>query len=586
MTADFETSTEAWGVDEARVWLWDICYDIGVHKNGTTLDSFMDNILKAPNKSLYAFRNLGYDGTYIISWLLKNGYKHTLKDTDSMPAKSFKCIISSVGSHYAYQISNENKQKTTLFDSLKYVNMSIENSAKCYNLPIKKGHIDYDLYRPIDHVPTQEELDYIHNDTEIDMWTIRLNLKEGAVKFTQAGNAKNEFRKLFTKGEWDMLFPPLDNIDDKFIRKSYVGGFVSYNDNFVNKDIFNATSYDINSMYPAQMLHRYMPYGFPVSFEGKYVPSEKYPIYIQRLKCSFACKEDGIPMISSKKAFISKENIYIKYSYDMKRELILSSPDLELFFDNYDVWDIEWLGGVMFTAMKGVEITPEQASTMTVDEVIEQDGQGSYFYDYVKKWRYIKEHEPSGTPARDYAKRMLNALYGAMASNPERKSSVPYLTEDGIVKYNIVDSDSGKTAYLPAGVFITAWSRYFLIKTIKQNKDRFIYCDTDSMYLKNKKNAPNINTHKSLFGFFKLEHKISHIRVVGCKRYIYYGREPKKDNKLHIVCCGADEDIKKQMNFTNFKLGMCFDGKKAVKNVKGGKHIYITTYSLGKPPAV
>ena len=38
------------------------------------------------------------------------------------------------------------------------------------------------------------------------------------------------------------------------------------------------------------------------------------------------------------------------------------------------------------------------------------------------------------------------------------------------------------------------------------------------------------------------------------------------------------EDIKKQINFYNFNRGKEFYGKKSVHNVKGGKHIRITTY--------
>lgn len=586
-TADFETSTEAWNVEEARVWLWDICYGEGKHISGTDLDSFMYKILKSPNKTLYGFRNLAYDGTYIISWLLRNGYKHTLKDTEAMGKKTFKCVVSEMGQHYAYQICNENMQHVTIMDTLKYVNMSIEASAKCYNLPILKGTLDYDTPREIGHIPTKEELDYIHNDTEIDYLTIKLNVEQGAFKFTQAGNAKYEFKKLFSKGEWDSLFPEIDKYADTFMRKAYCGGFVSYEDSLKNKVVEDCTSYDINSMYPAQMLHREMPYGEPMSFDGRYVKNKKYPLFIQKIKCCFSLKKDGIAMIASRRAFINKDNVYIKDSSMTVRELTLSSPDFELFFDNYEVWNIEWCGGFMFQAMKGYEVTPEEASKLTVDEVIELDGKGSYFYEYIKKWRYIKEHEPSGTPARDYAKRMQNALYGALATNPERKSSIPYLDENGIVKYKVEKSTDGKSAYLPAGIFITAWSRHFLINAIKKNRKNFVYCDTDSLYLINSKDGVKMSIHKSLYGFFKIEHYITKMKVVGSKRYIYYGREPNdKEDKLYVTCCGADSYIKSQMNFDTFNQGAVFYGKKSVRNVKGGKHIFITTYKLGKPPAV
>lgn len=585
-TADFETSTEQWGVDTARVWLWDICDDKFKHKNGTSIDSFMQHILKVACNYLYGFRNLAYDGVYILSWLLNNGYKHTTNDTNRMRPKTFKAVISGLGAHYAYAITNEHGCHITIVDTLKYVNMSIAKSAECYKLPVKKGTIDYDLYRPLDYEPTQEEYEYIHNDTEIDMHTIQLNMKAGAYKFTQAGNARYEFKSLFSEGEWDYLFPKLDIYEDRFLRKAYSGGFVSYNKDYLNKVVYDCHSLDINSMYPAQMLHRPMPYGYPMYFDGQYKQDDKYPIYVQKLSCCFKLKPNGIAMISTKKTFIKAENLYLDNSGITKQVLTLASPDLELFFDNYEVFDIEWLGGYKFMVQQGIELTPEQASKMTVDECIEEDGKGSYFYEYIKKWRYIKEHEPSGSALRDYAKRMQNALYGALATAPERKSSMPRLDEQGKVVYDLVQSTSeGSPSYLPAGIFITAWSRHFLIKTIMKYREHFIYCDTDSLYLRGVEPLPNFAVHKSLYGFFKLEHYITKIKVIGAKRYIYYGREPnQQEDTFHATCCGADNDIKAQFTFENFNLGATFYGKKSVHNVKGGKHLYITTYRLGKAP--
>lgn len=584
-TADFETSTDAWGVDRARVWLWDICDEKYRHKTGTDLDSFMQIILNNPFKSVYGFRNLAYDGTYIITWLLENGYKHTQADEKYMKPKTFHCVISSLGQHYAYDIYNEKGVHIVITDTLKYVNMSIKKSAEQYNLPIKKGDIDYDIYRPLGWQPTEEEISYIHNDTEIDMRTVQLNIKEGAIKFTQAGNARNEFKKLFSKSEWEYLFPELDKFEDKFLRRAYIGGFVSYNSELKGKDIYNMISLDINSMYPAQMLHRLMPYGYPEPYSGRYTPNKKFPLYVQVIACCFSLKPKGIATIATRKTYIANsDSIYVSSSQGKQWELTLANPDLELFLANYDIWNVEWRGGYMFQAMQGREITPIEANNMTVDEVIEEDGKGSYFYGYIKKWRYIKEHEPSGTPARDYAKRMQNALYGALATNPERRSSIPYLDDNGVLKYKVVQSpNEGQACYLPAGIFITAWSRYFLITSIMKHIDRFVYCDTDSLYLQGNVPPNDLAVHKSLYGFFKVEHLITKFRVLGAKRYIYNGREPNQEkDKFYVTCCGADDTIKAQMNFDTFVQGAEFFGKKSVHNVVGGKHLFITTYRLGK----
>ena len=581
-TADFETSTEAWGVDKARVWLWDICDSKFNHYNGETIDEFMNFVIKRACNQIYGFRNLAYDGIYILSWLLENGYVVTTKKQEQMKVKSFYCVISDIGQHYAYSVKCPNGSFITFTDTLKYVNMSIERSAECYKLPVLKGKIDYDKVREIGHIPTLEELNYIHNDTEIDMWTIKLNMEVGAVKFTQAGNARYEFKKLFDSGTWDMLFPEIDNQLDSAMRKAYLGGYVMVNEKYKNKYIRNVMSFDINSMYPAQMLHRPMPYGYPECFCGKYVYNEKFPIYIQRFRCMFQLKPNGIPTVTNRKRLAIHDNAYMTSSGCEQIELTMASPDFELFLANYNVWCMEYIDGFMFQAMQGRELTPEEVSNMSKDECIEEDGKGSYFYEYIKKWRYKKEYEPIGSALRDYAKRMQNALYGAMATNPVKKSAVPYL-DNGVIKYHTVDGGSGKGYYLPASIFITAWSRYFLITNIMKYRDIFIYCDTDSLYLKTLKQPADMPIHKSLYGFFKLEHKITLYKVIGCKRYVYWGREPKdKHDSFSVVCCGADTPIKQQINYTNFIAGRVISGKKGCKNVVGGKHIVITTYKLGK----
>lgn len=581
-TADFETSTEAWNVSSARVWLWDICTKDFAHKNGNDLDGFMRAVLCRPCNDLYGFRNLAYDGTYILSWLLSHGYTWTGADTDKMPKKSFSTVITDMGAHYAYTICTEERAHVTFFDTLKYVNMSIERSAKCYNLPIKKGCIDYDLVREVYRQPTAEELDYIHNDTEIDMWTIKLNMQEGAFKFTQAGNARAEFRKTMPKADYTAFFPEIDDYCDSYLRKAYAGGFTYANPKFQYKTIEKSVSLDINSMYPAQMLHALLPVGYPEPFTGKYKENAKFPLYVQRLKCVFELKKDGVPCIAKRRLPCASTELYLTSSNFEVRELTLASPDLELFLRNYDVFDLEYIDGYMFRAVKGEEITPEQAAQMSVDEVIEKDGKGSYFYKYLNKWRYIKEHEPSGTAKRDYAKRMQNALYGAMAVNPKRREAVPYLNDKGVLAYKAQQADDGKPMYLPSAIFITAWARYFLISCIEKVKDRFIYCDTDSLYLYGQELPQDFPIHKSLYGFFKVEHIISKIKVIGAKRYVYYGREPnEEEDRFYVTCCGADEPIKAQMTFENFEKGAIFDGKKGCKNVVGGKHIYQTTYKLG-----
>ena len=73
-TGDFETTTD---IFDCRVWAWALC-EIGNPDNfiyGTDLDSFMEYCEHAPKNLKIWFHNLKFDGTFIINWLLDNGFE-------------------------------------------------------------------------------------------------------------------------------------------------------------------------------------------------------------------------------------------------------------------------------------------------------------------------------------------------------------------------------------------------------------------------------------------------------------------------------------------------------------------------------
>lgn len=578
-TADFETSTEAWGYDKAVVWLWDICGKDLSHINGTTLDSFMDYVLSTkPFNTLYCFHNLAYDGVYIISWLLENGYKCVDKKDKDLFGKVFTCLITPQGLHYAYAVRG--KYCVIYFmDSYKYIHTSVADMAVLYNLPILKGKIDYDEIRDENHVPTEEELAYIHNDTEIVMRAMLKKLDGGEVKFTQSGNAREFFKETFDKETYNSYFPQIGVETDAYLRKAYIGGYAYLNPKFRNLDLNRMVSLDCNSMYPAQMLHEAMPYGAPVWFDGEYQQDDEYPLYIQTFSCSFTLKKGKTPTIPKKKVFNKITPEYMTDSNFSIVTLTLSSVDLELVKENYSLSNVKYIDGYKFKARKGYEVTEEEAKSMTVDEIIEADGRGSFFYEYFKKWRYIKEHNDG--VVRVNAKLMQNGLYGVFSTNPLKSKVKPYLDEKGIVRYRLCEKKETKAMYLPIGIFITAYSRKCLITLINKYKDRFVYCDTDSLYLIGEEPPKDMKIHPSLYGFFKVEHNIEKARFLGDKRYIYYACTPKDpEYKWTVTCCGANQEVKDQMNWDNFKSGSVFNGKITMKTVKGGKHLVTTTYEL------
>ena len=91
------------------------------------------------------------------------------------------------------------------------------------------------------------------------------DFSKGFTKFTESGNSRLFFKPTIgkTKEEYEKVFPQLTDEEDEYCRKSYRGGYCYLNPKHFNVMQDKMISLDINSMYPAQMLHKPLPYGNP-----------------------------------------------------------------------------------------------------------------------------------------------------------------------------------------------------------------------------------------------------------------------------------------------------------------------------------
>src|SRR5690606_34470833 len=86
--------------NDCRVWGYG-WMEIGNTKNykiGNSMNEFMAWVQKCQG-DLY-FHNLKFDGSFIVNWLLKNGFTH---DDSGLP-NTFKTVISSMGQWYMIDI--------------------------------------------------------------------------------------------------------------------------------------------------------------------------------------------------------------------------------------------------------------------------------------------------------------------------------------------------------------------------------------------------------------------------------------------------------------------------------------------------
>ena len=166
-----------------------------------------------------------YDGEYIFSFLLENGFE-CIKDKKERKDKTFTTLISDTGQFYSIEIFFECKNKkhinkVTIYDSLKILNFSVDQIAKDFNLPIRKLKIDYLLKREKDHILTDDEIDYIRNDVEIMARALQIMFDENLTKMTIGSDALNNYKQI--NKNFIKYFPILPYEIDNDIRKSYKG---------------------------------------------------------------------------------------------------------------------------------------------------------------------------------------------------------------------------------------------------------------------------------------------------------------------------------------------------------------------------
>ena len=460
--------------------------------------------------------------------------------------------------------------KITIKDSLKILNFSVERIAKDFELPIQKLKIDYKAKREVGHKLTEEEVAYIRNDVEIMSRALNIMFENGLTKITIASDALSSFKDMTPY--FNKLFPVLPLEIDNDLRRAYKGGFTYLNPIYAGVDLGSGYVLDKNSMYPSKMVNEFLPIMWPQFFDGKYEEDDLYPLYIQRLTCSFKLKKGKIPSIQIKNNPNFRVNEYIESSDGDLITLTLCKPDLELFLANYDVEDVVWQGGWKFQAMKGI------------------------FTNYVEHWteQKIKAKKEHNGAMYLISKLMLNSLYGKFGQNPCGRSKRPFLL-DGVLKFALNDVEQRKPIFVAMAAFITAYARKDIIESAQKIReyglknygyDPWCYCDTDSLHvllkledLRKMRNELDIDDYK--LGAWKIESQFTRAKFLRQKCYI-----EENEGNLNVTIAGLPKRLGKYINFENFAIGFTTEGlqldehKLSYKQVKGGVLLVDTDFTI------
>ena len=601
IVADLETTTTP---EDVRAWA--VCaVDIETAETvyiGNDLTCFM-GWLENKNTVCY-FHNLKFDGEFILSWLFNHGYEHDAgEDVNGRKLytnapKTFQTLITDTGLFYSITVifakKNKKYQKVTFYDSLKKLPFKVSVISKAFDLKDEKLTIDYDAPRPVGHELTEEERQYIVNDCRIVSEALHIQIDKGLKKMTNASDAMGWFKELIGQKQFDYLFPRLPLELDADIRRAYKGGFVYLKPKHKNARGLKGITLDVNSLYPWAMYYGKLPYGYPMYFEGKpdIKDGDPYDLFIVRLRARFRVKPDHLPTIQLKNNYRFTATEYITESCvrnakgkiidDEPVELVLTSVDLALFLDHYDIIDddIEYISGFKFKSKVGI------------------------FKEYIDYWGEIKA--TSTGALRQLAKLMLNSLYGKFATNPKTRQKIPYMDEDGVVRYRFSEVEYRDPVYTAMGAFITAYARDKTIRSGQRVYDRYIYSDTDSLHLIGYDIPEGLEVHPSKLGAWKHEGNFTDSKYLRAKTYMEtmhetttrglkayaklltdnkVGEVRHEGNTMHyyttiVTCAGMPDNIKEDVTYDNFVTGQTFDGKLMPRRFKGGVILVPTTFTL------
>ena len=602
--ADFETTTDE---TDCRVWgvAWVNIDSVNLPNYGNTLrienslEKFLNYFKMLEGAHDCYFHNLKFDGSFIIDYLLRNGY--TYDDFLTEP-NTFSTMITEQKVFYSIkvrfkdrpQINKNGKPKMrkgvpvvkkciiNFKDSLKKIPLKVSQIAKSYGIKEQKTEIDYKMFRPVGYELTDKEKEYITNDVIIVAKALddMIN-KQGQTALTISSDALTDFKHRLAnvprgtskdkeKAEecFRQWFPELTLEADTFIRRAYKGGYTYCNPKFAGEVVGRGLVYDVNSLYPSCMRDCYLPYGEPIYFKGVPKPTNDYPLFITHFKCTFKLKPNHLPTIQLKNNSRFIETEYLT-EVDTLEELFLTNVDLKLFEEHYDVFDLEFIDGFYFKARVG------------------------FFENYIEYWGNIKK-TTKDKGKRQLAKLMLNSLYGKFASTTSGMMKEPFLNEDEDVKYTQVEKETRPPVYTALACFTTAWARDKMIRSAQACFDRFLYCDTDSLHVLGL-DVPDIDIHESELGFWKCEGIFSKAKYLRPKTYletfcqidgnhitepIDYEKSTSYDTE--VKCCGMPDNMKRLVDYDNFKLGQLYNNtmratddtenyaKLMPKTVKGG----------------
>lgn len=447
--------------------------------------------------------------------------------------------------------------------------------------------------------------------TEGMMKSIEMMYSIGCDGLTVSSSATSLWRKTHNKYDFTSLYRDIQGEEHDFIRAAYHGGLC-----YVNRKgkVGHGIVLDCNSLYPWVMSTQFLPFGKGRWFDGEprelWMENKHYGFFV-RFSCKFTIKENHVPFVRVSDSqfypfdkILETSDFYDRSSdcyYDewvdedgvihpIRAELTMWKDEFELFFEQYDVEDIEFIGGYVYSC------------------------NNKAFKKYMGRFTEMKQNAKNRAERR-IAKIMMNSLSGNLAKRMDRESmyfeqidleslrsfgeyqkrehtsgrrTAKTQDEWGHRRYvdltmeevyqqvgNRIKTHSRSRSYINLGAAITSIGMVTTVRAAQANYDHFLYTDTDSLHLDcGIEDVVGVEIDDKELGKWKIEHEFSNATYVQPK--VYYIRDLKdgptvkwsgmKDDSRSLLQQAvlyleieADENPFVDINLEEYKTKHCTD---------------------------
>lgn len=422
-----------------------------------------------------------------------------------------------------------------------------------------KGELDYRQIRHSKTPLTTNEMMYCINDVKVVCAYIdELIDRENGINnlpLTKTGFVREYCRReCFKSKNYKYMVHELKLTPFFFnlSKSAFQGGYTHANSEFVGDIIYNVTSLDITSSYPAVMVMEKYPMSTPKQIHIESI--EQFNYYINNYCCIFTIEFKNIRPRYWFDFYISASKCEIHGNRQLSNGRIVKADYIKTTITNIDFQIIEYM-------YKFGEGKKEREFYISDFIYFERDYLPTPFIKALLTL-YQQKTELKGVEGKEveYAvmKENQNSFYGMTVTSPIRPI-YPYNNEwenpvepeldDSIEIYN---KSFNRFLYYPWGVFVTAYARYNIWSAIIECGNDHRYTDTDSEKCVNYEvhrmwfedynkhveyklkcackvhgidfsmcNPQNKKGEHKLLGAFELDAEYKRFKTLGAKRYLY-----------------------------------------------------------------